>query len=318
MGGSQSYSVTAVTQWYLEGSKLYGKKGKLYCNNFVCYLVLTIFIGCPSGGMCLFVLICVGFQTASVNFNASDLASMRGKVVAITGANKGIGFAAARQLIGLDAEVHLLCRDLTRAEEAKTKLLASPTSSATSSSTKKIFCHELDVSNFGNIRNFAQSFTKECPKLDVLINNAGCMPTTRTLTAEGNESIMATALGGTMLLTSLLIPILKKAEHPRVINVSSGGGYTVRAMIDDLNSLQMSKYDGTLIYAFAKRNQIELTEKWSTSLGPDSKIWIGSMHPGWSDTEGLQEAMSDFHGKNKGTLRSAAEGILCYHRCRFY
>ena len=238
---------------------------------------------------------------------------MNGKVVAITGANKGLGFATARQLIDLDAEVHLLCRDLVKAEEAKTKLLASPTSSSTSSPAKRVFCHEVDVSNFGNVRKFAQTFSKECPKLDVLINNAGCMPTARTLTAEGNESIMATALGGTMLLTSLLLPILKKAVQPRVINVSSGGGYTVKAMIDDLNTLQMSKYDGTLIYAFAKRNQIELTEKWSSSLGPDSKIWMGSMHPGWSDTEGLKEAMSDFHEKNKGTLRSAAEGIRkCY------
>ena len=233
---------------------------------------------------------------------------MQGKVVAITGANKGLGFAAARQLVDLDAEVHLLCRDIVKAEEAKTKLLASSISSSASSTPKKVFCHELDVSNFDHVRKFAQMFTKECPKLDVLINNAGCMPTTRTLTVEGNESIMATALGGTMLLTSALLPILRKATQPRVINVSSGGGYTVKAMIDDLNSLQMSKYDGTLIYAFAKRNQIELTEKWSSVLGPDSKIWMGSMHPGWADTEGLQDAMPDFHEKNKNTLRSAAEG----------
>ena len=50
---------------------------------------------------------------------------MKGKVVAITGANKGLGFAVAKQLVDLDAEVHLLCRDLAKAEGAKTKLITS-------------------------------------------------------------------------------------------------------------------------------------------------------------------------------------------------
>ena len=115
-----------------------------------------------------------------------------------------------------------------------------------------------------------------------------------------------------MLLTSLFLPILRKAKNPRVINVSSGGGYTVKAQKDDLNSEQVQKYDGTLIYAFAKRNQIELTQKWAEILSGKEDhgkpVLMSSMHPGWADTEGLQEAMTDFHEKNKGSLRSAAEG----------
>jgi NAD(P)-dependent dehydrogenase (short-subunit alcohol dehydrogenase family) len=59
---------------------------------------------------------------------------------------------------------------------------------------------------------------------------------------------MATALGGTMLLSHCLLPTLKKAKSPRIINVSSGGAYTVKALKEDLNSEKMSKYDGTLIY----------------------------------------------------------------------
>jgi NAD(P)-dependent dehydrogenase (short-subunit alcohol dehydrogenase family) len=41
------------------------------------------------------------------------------------------------------------------------------------------------------------------------------------------ESCMALMLGGTYLMTSLLIPALKKSNDPRVINVSSGGAYTL-------------------------------------------------------------------------------------------
>jgi len=73
-------------------------------------------------------------------------------------------------------------------------------------------------------------------------------PASRSSTSEGNEVIMATALGGTMLLTDQLLPILRKSQRPRIINVSSGGAYTVHARKDDLNTQQMTKYDGTLIY----------------------------------------------------------------------
>lgn len=142
---------------------------------------------------------------------------------------------------------------------------------------------------------------------------------------------MATAMGGTMLLTDQLLPILRKSTKPRIINISSGGAYTVRARLMDLNTETMSKYDGTLIYvrqitavlhyikldhqhdfcflitkAFAKRNQIELSECWAERLG--SSVFVGCMHPGWADTEGLQEAMPDFHTSNKDTLRSASHG----------
>jgi NAD(P)-dependent dehydrogenase (short-subunit alcohol dehydrogenase family) len=78
-------------------------------------------------------------------------------------------------------------------------------------------------------------------------------PTERSLTTEGNEVIMATALGGTMLLSSLLLPILKKADRPRIINVSSGGAYTVRALLNDLNTENFSKYDGTLTYVYSSK-----------------------------------------------------------------
>jgi dehydrogenase/reductase SDR family protein 12 len=115
MGGSQSYSLTATPQWYLEGRRLYG---------------LT------------------GFQAASTSFYKSDLGDMSGKVVAITGANKGLGFAAAAQIAEHDAEIHLLCRDLAKAEEARAKI----------GKNKKVFCHQLDVSNFKDVKAFAERF----------------------------------------------------------------------------------------------------------------------------------------------------------------
>jgi hypothetical protein len=115
MGGSQSYSLTATTQWYLEGRRLYGLSG---------------------------------FQDASRAFSRSDLGDMSGKVVAITGANKGLGFAAAVQIAELNAEVHLFCRDIVKAEEAKARIPKNG----------NVHCHQLDVSNFEDVKSFAARF----------------------------------------------------------------------------------------------------------------------------------------------------------------
>lgn len=131
----------------------------------------------------------------------------------------GIGFAAAEGLAKLNAEVHIICRDNVRAEEAKNKLVEA-------SKNEKIFVHTCDMSSYSEIRAFSEVFCSEVPRPDVLVNNAGLMPKTLTLSSEGNEIITATMLGGTMLLTDRLVPVLQKSSDPRVINVSSGGAYS--------------------------------------------------------------------------------------------
>jgi dehydrogenase/reductase SDR family member 12 len=148
---------------------------------------------------------------------------------------------------------HVLCTD--RCVAAKNKIVASTGNS-------NIHCHTCDTSLFASVRSFSQSFLAQHHRLDVLVNNAGAMPTERTHTEEGNEQIMATMLGGTMLLTDLLLPALQKSPGGagRVINVSSGGAYSVKGINEDLNCDRIAKYDGTFFYALAKRNQIILSE----------------------------------------------------------
>ena len=92
-------------------------------------------------------------------------------------------------------------------------------------------------------------------KLDVLVNNAGGMPAERTWTNDEHDTIMASALGGTMLLTACCLPSLKKSNNGtgRVINIVSGGAYCVKCPpSDDLDFRKASKYDATLFYAYAK------------------------------------------------------------------
>eukprot|EP01041_Mallomonas_annulata_P002985 gene2985-5857_t len=268
MGSSQSYYMPAVVQWYYLGSRTYGSSG---------------------------------YKQAAVHFKLEPLC-MKGKVVLVTGANKGIGYATAEQLAALGAEVHLVCRN-KELGELSVKSIISKTSN------DRIFLHTCDLSSKTQVNEFSQSFIKTVPRLDVLINNAGCMPASRTLSEENNEVIMATAMFGSYLLSARLLPLLKASAQSRVINISSGGAYTVKARTTDLNFNSITKYDGTLYYAFAKRNQIEITEMMADRLrASHPNIVVNSMHPGWTDTEGLREAMADFYEQKRSGLRSPEQG----------
>ena len=68
---------------------------------------------------------------------------------------------------------------------------------------------------------------------------------------------------------------------------------------------QMSKYDGTMVYAQNKRQQVELTEWWAAS---QPRVQWSVMHPGWADTPAVRAAMPEFHAKMKDKLRTVEQG----------
>ncbi|CAM9475878.1 unnamed protein product [Laminaria digitata] len=263
-----------------------------------------------------------GFKQAAASFNPEDLdVNMRGKVACVTGANSGIGYCVAKSLAERNCTVHMLCRNKARGEDARNRVLLA-------TGNADVHLHVVDVSDFRQqVEDFADSFLASNPSLNVLVNNAGGMPAKRTETAQGHEAIMATMLGGTFLLTKLLMPALEKAatQHgsgrgtekgagaaapgggARVINVSSGGMYTVsgEGVSKDMDSRRVEPYDGTVIYAMAKRAQVTLTERWAAL---HKNVSINSMHPGWCDTPGLSAGMPDFHKAQQGTLRSSDGG----------
>jgi dehydrogenase/reductase SDR family protein 12 len=136
--------------------------------------------------------------------------------------------------------------------------------------------------------------TKE-DKVDVLICNAGVLLNDRRETSEGLEVTFAShLLGGSFLLSQLLLPQLKAAkDQARVIFVSSGGMYN--AKFPDwptATSVEGAthKYDGQFAYSYAKRGQILLAERFTKDI-PEI-AWV-SAHPGWTDTPAVDEAYGD-------------------------
>ncbi|KAM8857476.1 dehydrogenase/reductase SDR family member 12 [Synchiropus picturatus] len=238
-----------------------------------------------------------GYEAAAKTFVPADLeVNLSGRSFMVTGANSGIGKATAQEIANRGGTVHLVCRNQGRAETARDEIVEK-------SKNHNVHIHIVDMSSARQVWEFGQNFSQN-NSLHVLINNAGCMVNQRELTEEGLEKNFATNTLGTYILTMVLIPILKKAEDPRVVTVSSGGMLTQKLNVDDLQ-FEKATFDGTMAYAQNKRQQVIMTERWA-ALHKD--IHFSSMHPGWADTPAVQSSMPSFHAKMANKLRTEAMG----------
>ncbi|KAK6195826.1 hypothetical protein SNE40_001177 [Patella caerulea] len=240
-----------------------------------------------------------GYLSASKNFCEKDLeVDVSGRSFMITGANSGIGKSAAIEIAKRGGVVHMVCRDPKRGEDALNEIKEI-------TGSQNIKLHQLDMSKPNDVLKFTKEFETSGEKLNVLINNAGCMVNTREVTEEGYEKNFATNTLGTHILTTGLTSVLSKYDDPRVIIVTSGGMLTQKLNIDDLQSEKLSSFDGTMVYAQNKRQQVVMTEIYATKY---PSIHFSCMHPGWADTPAVRSAMPSFYEKMKDRLRSAEQG----------
>ncbi|XP_059936065.1 dehydrogenase/reductase SDR family member 12 isoform X1 [Mesoplodon densirostris] len=238
-----------------------------------------------------------GYESASKDFIPDDLeVQVPGRAFMVTGGNSGIGKATAFEIAKRGGTVHLVCRDQNRAEGARGEIIRE-------SGNQNIFLHIVDLSDPKTVWKFVENFKQE-HTLNVLINNAGCMVNERELTEDGLEKNFATNTLGVYVLTTALIPVLEKEHDPRVITVSSGGMLVQKLNTDDLQS-ERTAFDGTMVYAQNKRQQVVLTELWARA---HPNVHFSCMHPGWVDTPGVRLSMPGFHARLGARLRSEAQG----------
>ncbi|MEM6930390.1 MAG: SDR family NAD(P)-dependent oxidoreductase [Myxococcota bacterium] len=224
------------------------------------------------------------------------------RTIVITGATSGLGLAAAHRLAGLGATLVVVGRNPAKTDAA-VAALASPTGA------EHAACYA-DMAELDAVNALADTILDEHESVDTLIHNAGALLAERTENAAGIEVTVASQVLGPFLLTARLLPALGANSPSRVLTMSSGGMYSAPLTV---NRLQMSgpespnPYNGTEQYARAKRAQVTLNEIWAQKF-PDSGVRFHSLHPGWADTPGVEEALPTFRKIVGPLLRSPDEG----------
>uniref|UniRef100_A0A673WKF2 Dehydrogenase/reductase 12-like a n=1 Tax=Salmo trutta TaxID=8032 RepID=A0A673WKF2_SALTR len=240
------------------------------------------------------------FLSAAKHFVEKDLeVSMAGRVFMITGANSGIGRATAMAIAKRGGTVHMVCRNKDKAEEARADIVKE-------SGNKEIYVHILDLFETRKVWEFAEAFKRKYKALNVLINNAGCIMSERDVNAEGLEKSFASNVMGPDSLTGEECRAKSgefETQNP-LITVSSGGMLVQKLRTGNLQT-EIGRYDGTMVYAQHKRQQVVMTEQWAKT---HSNVHFSVMHPGWVDTPAVANAMPDFHQSMKDSLRTPEQG----------
>ena len=199
------------------------------------------------------------------------------KVALITGANKGLGYEMAKQLAQAGVKVVVAARDTAKGEAAVEKLKHEGLD---------VEFLKLDVTDKEDFPKAAEFIESKFGKLDILINNAGISAdglagTSVSATTEHSlRTTFETNFFAPIFLTQALLPLLRKSEAGRIVNMSSIlGSQTFHATpgspIYDFKALS---YDASkaALNSFTIHLAYELK---------DTNIKVNSAHPGWVKTD---------------------------------
>jgi NAD(P)-dependent dehydrogenase (short-subunit alcohol dehydrogenase family) len=231
----------------------------------------------------------------------------RDKVVVVTGASSGLGLETAKQLAAAGAEIVLICRDRSRAEQARSQVAHVATG-------KPPVVVLADLSAQAEVRRAAAEVSERYDAIDILVNNAGSAFSRREQSADGLELTWATNHLAPFLLTELLLPLLIAAPAGRVVNVTSEI-YSRKLDLDNLQGEHKYSYFGA--YRISKLGNVLFTTELARRLG-GSGVTVVSVSPGPARTNFGGGGPSGVLGVVTGVMRhtpvfrpagEAAEGI---------
>ncbi len=188
-------------------------------------------------------------------------------ITLITGANKGIGYEAARQLLSLGHTVYLGARSSARGEAAAAEIGAQFV--------------QLDVTDDASVEAAMQLIGAREGRLDVLVNNAGIAGSTMGavgLTGPDALAVFNTNAVGTIRVTQAALGLLRKSENPRVVNVSSGLG-SFGASTDPKNQSPQSAF---VVYGASKAAVSMITVQYAKAI---PGIKFNAIEPGYTATD---------------------------------
>jgi NAD(P)-dependent dehydrogenase (short-subunit alcohol dehydrogenase family) len=199
---------------------------------------------------------------------------MTGKTVVITGGTSGIGQVAAEEMAAKGARIVLIARDRARADAAMARL-------RNKGAGAEHAVHYADLSRVGEVKRVGAEIAAAEPRIDVLINNAGAMFTTRQVTEDGLEMTFAVNHAAYFVLTNMLRERLLVSAPARVISTAS---HAHKRMKLDFTDLQMQKsYSGFRAYGRSKLCNILFTRELARQLR-GTGVTANSLHPGFVNT----------------------------------
>jgi NAD(P)-dependent dehydrogenase (short-subunit alcohol dehydrogenase family) len=135
----------------------------------------------------------------------------------------------------------------------------------------------LDLSRLSDVRRAANDILQRCDRIDVLVNNAGLILGTRSVTEDGYEATFQVNHLGPFLLTKLLLDRIKASAPARVVNVASTAHRSGRLDFDDLQSER--SYRSMRVYGMTKLCNILFTLELARRL-EGTGVTANSLHPG--------------------------------------
>jgi len=219
--------------------------------------------------------------------------NMQGKTVLVSGATNGIGKQSALELAQMGAQVVIIGRSKTKTEETLREI-------QTVSGNKDVHALIADLSSMAEVRRVAADFKKQYSRLDVLLNNAGAVFSTRQETVDGYEMTFALNHLSYFLLTNLLLDLLKANAPSRIVNVSSEAHTFGPLNLDDLQNKQSYGMAGFRAYGQSKLENVMFTYELARRLA-GTGVTVNALHPGGVNTG---------FGKNNTGLMKIAMNIF--------
>ncbi len=199
----------------------------------------------------------------------------KGRIALITGANKGIGFEIARGLAEKGATVLIGARRPQAGEEAAQALRQEGWAAVPVT---------IDIVDEASVAAAAEQIAEQFGKLDILVNNAGISIERGKEPSESDVALMRetyeTNVFGVVAVTNAMLPLLRKSDAGRIVNLSSGlGSFALRSGPDAPLSHMRS-----LAYNSSKTALNALTANYANEF-EGTPIKINSANPGLCATD---------------------------------